>query len=307
VTAEGQKEDFSLLRILVHVLLPDTRSTVSSNRDTPMPEQTYKPFFNKLFQHRRNKIDHVSVIILTMNSEEYLPILLEFLADHFSEVIVGVDRKSSEKTFDLARRFTDKAFWIDNPGGIVEHTIEQLVSRCSNDWVLRLDDDELVSLGLVDFLEKHLSTLSVDAVGIHRKWCRVNLKSSCLEYSTNPLYGYDWQWRLFRKASVGFNKNVHTPGISFNTETKAPLDGFIVHLDWVYRDFGYRRDKVARYESISEGLGHSAYYLYELDTAHESFFAPLFVTDFDKATRRLIPFQLRSNAKSTAFLSQKNF
>jgi len=271
-----------------------------------MPEGTFKAFCSNFFKQKRKKTDHVSVIILTQNSDEYLPILLEFLADYFSEIIVGVDRKSTIKTFEVAGRYTEKVFWIDNPGGIVEHTIEMLVSHCSNDWILRLDDDELVSLGLIDFLEKHLLTLSVDAVGIHRKWCRVNLKSSSLEYSTNPLYGYDWQWRLFRKDKIGFNTNVHTPGISFQTETKAPLEGFIVHLDWVYRDFGYRREKVARYESISEGLGHSAYYLYELDPAYESYFAPLFLTDFEKATRHFIPFQQRSNLKSAALLAQKD-
>jgi hypothetical protein len=120
-----------------------------------------------------------------------------------------------------------------------------------SDWVLRLDDDELVSVGLIYFLEKHLTTISVDAVGIHRKWCQVNMGSSCLEYSTNPYYGYDWQWRLFRKATVGFNTNSHTPRIRFESETK-PLEGFIVHLDRVYRDFGYQRDRLARYKSISE-------------------------------------------------------
>jgi hypothetical protein len=66
------------------------------------------------------------VITLSQNSDEYLPILLEFLLEYFSEFIVGMDRKSTEKTYDVARGFTEKAFWIDNPGGMVEHTIERL-------------------------------------------------------------------------------------------------------------------------------------------------------------------------------------
>lgn len=269
-----------------------------------MASSKFNTFIDKAFRRSRKKIDHVSVVILTQNSEGHLPLLLEFVSRHFAEIVIGVDRKSTEQTFTAARRFTEKVFWIDNPGGIVEETIERLVSRCSNDWVLRLDDDELVSLGLVRFIERILPTLDVDAVGIHRKWCRVNLDKGALEYSTNPHYGYDWQWRLFRKSTVGFNTRVHTPGIAFRTETRAPLDGFIAHLDWVYRDYGYRRDKVARYESISMGMGHAAYYLYEDDPAYKSFFAPLFTDDFEDVVRHLIPFQRKSDAATTHTLSQ---
>lgn len=244
------------------------------------------------------KINTVSVIILTQNSEEYLAILLEFLRTYFSEIIVGVDRKSTQHTFDVAKKYTKKVFWIENQAGIVEDTIEQLVSHCSHDWVLRLDDDELISIQLIAFIRNYLPKLSVDAVGIHRKWCRVNLSTSQLEYSTNPVYSFDWQWRLFRKDKVSFNTNVHTPGISFCSETKAPLDGFIMHFDWVYRDFNYRQKKVARYESICQGSGHSDYYLYELNPSHNALFSTLFRPDCEAVIQSLIPFQKKSLAQN---------
>jgi glycosyltransferase involved in cell wall biosynthesis len=257
-----------------------------------------------MFPLKRNKkIKNVSVIILTQNSEEYLAILLSFLTNFFSEIIVGVDKKSTRETFLVAEKYTPKLFWIENPAGFVENTIEQLVSHCSNDWVLRLDDDELISTQLINFIAKYLPTISVDAVGIHRKWCRLNLASSSLEYSPNPIYGFDWQWRLFRKSKVSFNTNIHTPGIIFHTETKAPLDAFIMHLDWVYRDYKYRKEKVDRYESASRGMGHTEYYLYEQDSASEAFFTPLYLSDFEDITHRLIPFQQKTNSLTTSFFS----
>jgi hypothetical protein len=255
------------------------------------------------FRNHFKKINNVSVIILTQHSEEYLAILLIFLTKFFSEIIVGVDKKSTEDTFRIAGKYTTKAFWVENPAGIVENAIEQLASHSSNDWILRLDDDELISTQLIDFIVKYLQSLSVDAIGIHRKWCRVNLTSSSLEYSINPIYGFDWQWRLFRKSKVAFNPNIHTPGIRFRTETKTPLDAFIMHLDWVYRDYQYRQEKVARYESICKGTGHSEFYLYEQDPASEAFFTPLYLSDFEDVTRRLIPFQQKTNLLTTSFFT----
>ncbi|MFP8777323.1 glycosyltransferase [Hydrogenophaga sp. RWCD_12] len=263
--------------------------------------------FGNLFRPKRKLIENVSVIVLTQDSETRLPLLLESLAGYFSEIVVGVDTKSSDGTLAAARKLAGKVVSIDNPAGTVEATIEQLASICSNEWVLRLDDDELISHGLLRFIEQHLEFLSVEAIGIHRKWCRVNLAGAHLEYSTNPLYGYDWQWRLFRKFSVGYCKDFHTPGICFRTETKAPLDGFIVHLDWIYRDFGYRKSKVARYEAISAGKGHGAYYLYELDSMHRSCFAPLFLSEFDEVARRLLPIQEKSDLVSAELLKHEKY
>lgn len=266
----------------------------------------HTPFslFGNLFLRRRKKIGQVSVIVLTQHSEERLPLLLEQLSDIFSDIIVGVDRKSSPKTFDIAASYSKKVFWIDNPGGIVEATIERLVKHCEAEWVLRIDDDEMISEGVSTFIEHYLPTLRVDAVGLHRKWCRVNLTASRMEYSTNPLYGYDWQWRLFRKSGVEFTTRVHTPGIRFQTETRAPLDAFIAHLDWVYHDFGYRSKKVARYESFGEELGHRGWYLYELDPSYQSLFTPLYLKKFDEIAARLIPVQQRTDMLSESILNR---
>ena len=150
-------------------------------------------------------------------------------------------------------------------------------------------------------MKNYLSSLSVDAVGIHRKWCRINLDTCCLEYSTNPIYGLDWQWRLFRKCRVGFNTKVHTPGITFNTEIKAPLDGFIIHLDWVYHDFKNRNNKITHYESMCNGLSHSEYYYFEQDASNDFFFMPLFLNDFNKITPFLSLRQKKTNHKTNLF------
>jgi MoaA/NifB/PqqE/SkfB family radical SAM enzyme len=242
-------------------------------------------------------------MILTCDSGKFLAILLETLSNFFAEIVVGIDPKSMDGAYSVARQYASKIVPVDNPAGIVEAVLEQLASHCSNDWILRLDDDELISSGVPEFIRNYLPSLAVDAVGIHRKWCRVNLSTSSLEYATHPVYGFDWQWRLFRKSKVTFNRSVHTPGIGFGTETKAPLDGFILHLDWVYRDLQHRRNKVVRYEAMRKGAGMGHFYLYEERPSGENQFAPLYAPDLNEATQKLIPLQRAADSLTASFLA----
>ena len=250
---------------------------------------------------RLPKLSNVSAAVLTRDSSEFLPVLLETLARVFSEVVVGVDTNSSDDTYRVADRYATKLLRIDNPGGIVETAIEQLASQCSNPWVLRMDDDELLSPRLIEFAHEYITSLNVTAVGIHRKWCRVNLATSNLEYALSPSYGFDWQWRLFRKDKVKFDKTVHSPGIKFATSTKGPLDAFILHLVWVYRDLEQRWAKVLYYEGIKRGSGHPDYYLYEQLPPNKIEFLPLYLPDLDDVAQRLVPFQQRTDLRSTTF------
>lgn len=235
----------------------------------------------------RRKNRNVSVIIPTLNPGPYFGILVDFLKPYFREIIIGVDSKSDKEAFKYANSLNCRTEWVSNDdGAFVEAMLEMFIPLCSNDWVLRLDDDELISLGLVDFCNKILPGLDVDAVGIHRKWCRLG-SETLFEYSIYPSYHFDWQWRLFRKDKTGSRPEMHTPGIVFPSETKAPLDSFIVHLDWVYHSYDERRNKVESYQKLNADLGFEDYYLYEDIPDADSYFTPVWEKDFDKWTSRI--------------------
>ena len=255
------------------------------------------------FRGPATKIQDISVVVLARDSEEFLAILLESLNSSFTEIIVGVDKGSPEGTHRVAQEYASKTIIIDNQYGTLEAAIEQTASHCSNDWVLWLDDGELISSQLVEFIRHFLPSLTVNAVGLHRKWCRVNLSTSNLEFAVHPTYGFDWQWRLFRKSKVTFNKNVNMPGIDFGTDSRAPLDAFILQLDWVYRGLKSRRDKLARYDAIRKRNCLGQYYLHEQLSTSPLLFVPLYVPDLDDLEKRLIPFQQKTNSHTTSFLT----
>ena len=233
------------------------------------------------------RIDNVSIVILTMNSEKYLALTLETLRNKFTEIIVGIDTKSNTETKLVATRYATKVIIVENDSAYMENALGQLYPHCSNNWILRIDDDEFVSDGLVLFIKEYLPTLDVEAVAFHRKWMRFNKLKNNLEYSLYPRYGYDWQWRLFRRDLIKIDTRIHTPGIVFKTHTKAPLSGFIAHMDWIYHDYAARRRKVERYKTINNNLCHKDYYLYEDIPNGEQWFTKVYEVEFLKLTKEI--------------------
>ncbi len=235
------------------------------------------------------KINNVSVIVPTLNSEKYIRRLIEILLINFSDIIIGVDTKSSDDTLKIVKEYPVKLIHIDNKSGYAENgVIKILAEQCSNKWILRLDDDELISNQLIEFIGNSLKTLNVSCVGFHRKWCRIN--QSQLEWMALPDYSYDWQWRLFKKDQVNFINDIHTPGYFFDTSKCAPIEACIFHLDWIYHTYQERKEKINRYESIKLGGGESVrhYYLYEDIENFSYYFIPVWESSIPNILKTFI-------------------
>ena len=93
----------------------------------------------------------LSVAILAFNSVEYIEPLFHAVKLFADEVVVGVDASSSDTTEEICARYADKLFRLE-PIGTSERAIAWLNEQCTGDWILRLDDDELPSTGLVRVL-----------------------------------------------------------------------------------------------------------------------------------------------------------
>src|SRR6516165_11429836 len=93
----------------------------------------------------------LSVAILAFNSVEYIEPLFHAVKLFADEVVVGVDASSSDTTEEICAHYADKLFRLE-PIGTSERAIAWLNEQCTGDWILRLDDDELPSIGLVRVL-----------------------------------------------------------------------------------------------------------------------------------------------------------
>jgi len=84
----------------------------------------------------------VSVVVITRNEEENITRCLQSVSSWADEIVV-VDDNSTDKTVEIARRFTDKVFSrkMDVEGAHRNYAY----SLARNGWVLSLDADEMAS------------------------------------------------------------------------------------------------------------------------------------------------------------------
>jgi len=86
----------------------------------------------------------LSVIVIALNQEAQIVSCLETVK--WADDIVVVDSGSTDRTLELARRYTDRIFTIDWPGfGAAKN---YALDQASGAWVFSLDTDERVSEAL---------------------------------------------------------------------------------------------------------------------------------------------------------------
>jgi glycosyltransferase involved in cell wall biosynthesis len=134
----------------------------------------------------------LSVGILTLNSEERLERVVKSVADFADEVVV-LDSGSADGTVELAKAL----------GAVVFHrTFDDFVSQknhllslCKGDWVLFLDDDEVVSGELAGEI-KRLKEKGPECDGYY-----VNVLTNYLGRWIRHAWYPDWHLRLARKGA----------------------------------------------------------------------------------------------------------
>ncbi len=147
----------------------------------------------------KNKI---SVIIVTYNESKRIRRCLESVK--WADEIVVVDQSSLDGTAAICREYTDKVYVVPNKG-FCEPDRPVALSKTSNDWVLYLDADEIVSVELRQEIE---STPAFSS------------QCECYYVARRNIYIGKWVkhsgWypsrvlRLFKKDKVTFSDNIHT-------------------------------------------------------------------------------------------------
>lgn len=94
----------------------------------------------------------ISTFILCCNEEKKIRQCLESIS--WSDEIIIVDSGSTDQTLDIAREFTDKIYHNDWPGFVAQKKYG--LSLCSNEWVLNIDSDEVVSPELQNEIKQKL-------------------------------------------------------------------------------------------------------------------------------------------------------
>jgi len=146
----------------------------------------------------------ISVVISTFNRSASLKRTLESVVPFADEIIV-VNSGSTDDTVGIAKKYTPNVFTRQN-NLMLNVNKNYGFSKASGDWILNLDDDEIVPQDLAREIRSRIKTAPEDISGywiprkniIFGKWIR------------HGLWWPDTQLRLFRAGTGKFpEKHVH--------------------------------------------------------------------------------------------------
>lgn len=187
----------------------------------------------------------LSVSIICKDEADRLPRCLAAVHGWADEIVV-LDSGSRDGTPDIARRYTTQVFETDWPGFGMQK--QRALERCTGDWVLSLDADEVPSAALKQEIDAWLA--SQPGVAGFR------ILRGSVVFGGPVVFGADGDHhvRLFRRTLTRFDlKPVHEDVI---------VDGRIGQLEaplwhYTFRDAAHMRSKFRAYAELQARQRHA--------------------------------------------------
>jgi len=197
-------------------------------------------------------VSQISVVINTFNEEKNIRSAIKSV-DWADEILV-CDMYSEDKTSEIAKKMGAKVVFHKREG-FVEPARNFAISKASNEWVLVLDADEIISPDLAKRIQEIVKkTKSHDFIQIPRKniifgkWMRA------------AGWWPDYQVRLFKKGQVIWSDMIHSqPETTGQGLTLPPEEKYtIVHNN--YQTISQFVERINRYTTVeSEELIRTGY------------------------------------------------
>lgn len=233
-----------------------------------------------------------SILIPTWNGARRLEIVLRYYAEINITPSLIIDNKTEDRTTEVARKYHCPYVVSPNPTYRAQHIIAQGARALSSSWALRMDDDEVPTHGMMNYIEQLMRApelTSDTVVGFPRFQCTI--RNRAIVTSTRHTSVEHRQWRLFRPDSVRFTDRGHTPGfeVAGMRQLPAPDVAAMLHFDWVVRTPEERLEKIRRYDAhtANHGSQWSDYYLADTLQGFESELAPFDAPELRKFATEL--------------------
>ena len=162
----------------------------------------------------------LSIAMIARNEEENLPRTLESV--RWADEIVIVDSGSVDRTPEIARSFgAHHSFNRDFRGHPEQKTIA--IGKCTSDWILLLDADEVVSPELAAEIQQTIANPQFEAYWIPR----LNLFMD--RWIRHGGFYPDYKLRLWRRGSAQMETNVGPHGTPQFSGPKGTLKHDLIH------------------------------------------------------------------------------
>lgn len=165
----------------------------------------------------------ISACIISFNEEEKIEACLKSLQSVADEIIV-IDSLSSDRTKEIAAKYTDKIFDQKFLGHVEQKDLA--VCKASYDWIISLDCDERLTPELASSIIKIKDNLEqADAYRMARKTYYVY---RWLNHCWYP----DYKVRLFNKNTAKWGGVNPHDRVEVNGDNIVTLDGDILHYSF---------------------------------------------------------------------------
>lgn len=183
----------------------------------------------------------ISGFVVAYNRENLIETCLR--GARFVDQLIVVDKSSTDATAAIAERIADTVIRVPwSP--TVEETRALALSHCVHDWVLFLDDDEMLSHEAVRFLHGRHFDRARDVHYLPRKDYILG------RFDPRAYYWPEHHVRFFRRGAVAFGPTVHG-GVAVLTDNVAHIPegtGICIH-HLSHPDVAGWIEKVNRYTS----------------------------------------------------------
>ncbi len=177
---------------------------------------------------------------------------------HFYFTAIGVpvryamDTQALPATRAIARELGIKPLEFANDRPFIEHGYPAFSAAADNDWILRIDCDELPTPELIAFAREFVEQGGEGVVSFERE--QVIWSGGGFQRPMNPRFDPKGQrqYRLYDRRAVVFDQAIHTPGIKVEAVTHAPPGAKIYHLSWELLSWDDRVAKADRYEAYGQ-------------------------------------------------------
>ncbi len=148
----------------------------------------------------RHEKQRLSACVISFNRATIVPACLRAL--DFADEVILVDKTSTDGTRAVAAPFADRVVVVPwSP--TVEETRAFAVSLCAHEWVLLLDDDELLSPGAGLYIQTELRNPQADIYAFPLRHYILGV------HDERAYYWPEHHVRLFRRDVMTFGTTVH--------------------------------------------------------------------------------------------------
>jgi Glycosyltransferase sugar-binding region containing DXD motif len=206
----------------------------------------------------------LSVCLISSAPAARVAAVLEPVRELADEVVIAADSRVDDERLAGYATLADRLFRIEFR--LYERHLAWLHAQCTGDWILRLDDDEVLSAALAARLPELLAARDVQQYWVARAWLYPDAGSVLDDLP----WSVDFNNRLVRNdGTLRFRGDQHAHADP--VEPCEYVEDPVYHLELLDAGIEERRDKAIRYEVANPlvtapggGRINEAFYLPEL-------------------------------------------